>query len=155
MRFTVKVEDDELLRQLRDSRREMNATVKNALVEAARKSALPLAKRAAPRKFAPAITVKASARDAYITTQGPRLIGRIVGLLEFGGTVRTPIVPQQAKALSFGGRFVARVDTPRRYQGKAFLQTAAHAAKPAMETYIRDHVADAIQAHVDRARGRL
>jgi hypothetical protein len=120
----------------KQARRDVNARLRDGLRAAGEKVALPEARRLAPSKtgeLASSLAVKSTARSASLTTSLRGKKGRRVGLLEFGGTVKTQILPRKAKALYFGGRFAARVTAPRTIRGRHFLTRAVHEQLPEIE----------------------
>lgn len=117
--------------------------------QAAEDTVLPRAKATArpyavnDRSLTGAVTIaKGVRRDgAVLTTRLRGPLGRAVGLLEFGGTVRTTIRPRGKKALAFGGQHpVANVKTPRHYHARLFLTAARDAALPAFGQDVRDRL---------------
>jgi hypothetical protein len=137
VRVGVKVDADKASGEFRQARRDINHQLRQALKKAAEHDALPAARVAAPAFAVPYLIAKATSRSAYITARGPRWVGRALGLLEYGGTVRTPIVPRDAEALSIGPDIaVARVDTPRHYHPSLRLTKAVELRRPRIEESI-------------------
>lgn len=154
MRIDVKVIDAPLLAAMRETRREMNQDVKNALLAVAQDVALPQAKRLAPRqsgRLARSLIAKATARNAYLTTSLTRRQGsRMLGLLEFGGTRRDVIKPRTRKALRVGDGFAAVIRTPRTYRAQGFMQRAAETKRVEINQRVQADLTDVIQRYLDR-----
>lgn len=121
-------------------RRQANRTAREAVQIAATKVILPDAKRRIGGGKTAATLVVRKGRVAYLTTTLRGKKGRYVGLLEFGGTVRTRLVPKRAKALLINGRFAANVTAPRTYKAKLFLTNAVHDNLPAIEEQTRSEI---------------
>jgi hypothetical protein len=83
------------------------------------------------------------ATDGLSGVTDARQSNRAVGLLEFGGVVRTEIKPRKAQALYFGGRFAANVKTPRHYRGQHFLSRAVSSNTNRIADAIADEVVKA------------
>ena len=79
---------------------------------------------------------------AFLTTSLRGKRASAVGLLEFGGTVKTPIEPKGRKqALAFGGGHpVARVTTPRKYDPRLFLTGAVSDHAGEFGDSVRDRI---------------
>lgn len=125
--------------QLREARKLINKRVKEGLSEAGRYAILPYVRADAagdfPKEAVAAITTKATSRRGYVTTRGSRTLDRIVGLLNFGGLITTPIYPTDAQAIKVGntGELRAVVRGFRRYRGKHVIERAMQLAVPKME----------------------
>lgn len=143
MDVRVKVDTGLADAALREVRRDANRAMRDGIVQAAEMTVLPRARAFAPRRtgrLAASLVVRRSGSRAYLTTSLAGKAARRAGLLEFGGTVRTPIVPKRKRArgnrrrpaaLHFGGRFAARVTTPRRYRGRRYMTRGVEAGLPA------------------------
>lgn len=155
--ISTTVDDAYVLQALRDTRRALNQDVKRVLERAALAHALPAARRNAPAFLRGIIAVKPTTRTVMLTVTGPRLgrLQRAAGLLEFGGVVRVPLRPKNAKALKFNGRYAARVQGVRRYAPKGFLQAAAIEARPAIMRDLRVDITHLIQERIDHAAHRV
>lgn len=123
-------------------------------VKAAEDIVLPAAKSRAPHFVRHVLTVKGTRSGWYLTTDGR--MRNIVGYLNFGGTVRTRIVPRadrqgrggRPKALFFGGRWVAYVATPRRFRGMDFFGAAIRVELSRYIDRVESDLARRIQARV-------
>jgi hypothetical protein len=139
MKIRVRMEDFGTKEELKAGRKLMRAKVKEGLKEAGQRAVLPAAKRGAPAIVAQALTTKAVAKGAFLTTIGPRKWDRITGLLNFGGSPRDVIRPKEKQALHIRGTSVVVASIgaegrPRaRYKGKHFLEAAIKGAQPAFE----------------------
>lgn len=143
VRVEAHVEDARATEGFKQARREINGRLKDGLRRAGEKVALPTARRLAPSKsgeLASSLVVKTTTRSASLTTSLRGKKGRRVGLLEFGGTVKAPIEHRKAQALYFGGRFAAKVTTPRTFRGQHFLTRAVHDQIPEIEAAIGEEV---------------
>jgi hypothetical protein len=137
----VKIDVDRATDAFRRARRDINSQVRRALLAAAEHDALPAGRRAAPTFAVPYLIARATSRSAYISARGPRWVGRALGLLEFGGTVRTELQPKTAQALSLGPDLVrARVTGPRRYHPQLRLTKAVESRRPQIEESILEEV---------------
>lgn len=99
LKFTVRVDDDEVLEQLRASRSDLNARLKDTLRTVAEDVALPHARRTAPRKtglYRSHLAVTATATTAFLGVR--RKDVPYAGILNFGGTRRDPIMPRRERA---------------------------------------------------------
>lgn len=122
--------DDALTKDaLRNARREYRGVVSRVMRETAERTTLPRA-RAPLGRWAGDLIVKSSARQAYLTGRTAKA-GRIIGLLDFGGVVRSTITPKGKgkrkghKGLKMpDGKVRANVTTPRVYRGRRYLEAA-------------------------------
>ena len=112
----------------------LNRRVKEGLTEAGQRAVLPKVRVLSTSVSLPFITVKATSRRLFITTRGSKLGDRITGLLNFGGTVTTPIRPKDKQALTVApGVIRAAVTGPRKYRGKHFMEKARDQSLPEVE----------------------
>lgn len=138
---------------LRTAKKGVRDQTKKGMKRAAEVAVEPRARAAAaiamPGVVASALTTKATTREAYLTTRGPKVLDRIAGLLEFGGVVTTQIRPKEEgqTGLPIGGagsdliRYT--VNGPRKYEGKRALRTAVAASVDQFESILLDYVIDA------------
>ena len=122
-------------------RRDANRAMRSGMVQAANRAVLPYAKQIAPHKrgrLAASLIARRAGGGVILTTSLGGKLGRMAGLLEYGGTVRKEIRPRRKRArssrarpaaLAFGGRFAANVKTPRHYRARRFLTRAAEARR--------------------------
>ena len=122
-------------------RRDANRAMRSGMVQAANRAVLPYARQIAPRRrgtLAASLIARRAGGGVVLTTSLRGMLGRVAGLLEFGGTVRKEIRPRRKRArtdhsrhaaLAFGGRFAANVKTPRHYRARRFLTRAAEARR--------------------------
>jgi hypothetical protein len=136
-RFRAKPETGGAVRSFREARRDLERHVKTGLVEAAEEVAVPAARvgvgnwAVAGRPVSATLTAKATLKGAYVTTNARGQFGRAVGLLEFGGTVKTPIRPKRGQALVIAGKFIREsVTRPRHYKPGLRITTAVESARP-------------------------
>ena len=138
---------------MKAAKREIRGRTKAGMKRAADVAVEPRVRRGAalamPNNIAAALTTKATTREAYVTTRGPKVLDRIAGLLEFGGIVSTQIQPKKEgqTGLPIGGagsdliRYT--VNAPRHYTGKRAVRREVAASVPEFETILLDYVVDA------------
>jgi hypothetical protein len=135
VKIRVKINADRATAEFKQARRDVNRYTREGLKDAGRIAVLPAVKRTSPGVVRPVLTVGATTRRGYITTQGDKTKDRITGLLNFGGIVRTVIEPKNKLALTIGntGLVRANVTKPRRYKGKHFIERGLDQSRPEME----------------------
>lgn len=132
MRAELHIDDARVRRGLAAGSRQIKQGVKEGLRRGAEELGLPAARRLAPgHRIREALRAGATTRTAFIEVnlrKAPE-----AGLLEFGGTVRTVLLPKNAQALKtpFGPR--AAVRKPRHYRGRHYLGRAVEETRPAVE----------------------
>jgi len=131
MKITTKITGlDEQIKALKKAQRMVTAEAGKIMRKTAREVAVPevreIASRNVPAKFRNGATVKAvpSRNYVYITATKSRA-GKVVGLLNWGGKVKSPILPRKGRSLIINGRHVKSVKTVRVYTAKGFLEQAA------------------------------
>lgn len=152
MRITVKVDDDAVVAGLRAQRRAIRQDVKEMTLAAATATVLPTTKRLAPRIVRSNLIARSTTSGAYLSTKARGRERRIVGLLNFGGTVRTPIRPVKGRALKIGDRFVASVTSPRTYRPKAFMEKSVQANLGRFSTHVERDLTRRMQSRIQYAR---
>lgn len=139
---------------MRAARRDLNQDVKQVMGEVGEDILLPAARRAVPARTGElrrSLIFRATTRGGYVTTRLTRRQGsRRFGLLEFGGTRRDVIQPRKARAIRFGGRYTARVTTPRVYPQTLHVSRARDAAQPRIILRLEERLTAVLQAHVTR-----
>lgn len=129
---------------LRVAKREVKQRMKVGMVDAAESAVLPEVRDLTPTIVKEAVTVKGAVKGPKITTQGPRKLDNILGLLNFGGNVVSPIKPVQGEghqALSVAPGVVrARVETPRHYKGKGFIERGIELGLPNFKAAVMEAV---------------
>jgi hypothetical protein len=146
VRVEVKVDATKATEEFQRARRDVDKRLRIGLRTAGEKVALPEARRRAPVKtgrLRSSLTVKSRARDAVLTTSLTGKRARYVGLLEYGGTVRTTIEPKRKQAVVVNGQPVARVTEPRTYRARHFLSGAVDAKRRAIEQALLDETVKA------------
>lgn len=140
LQVRIKVDHDRASREFKEARRDLGGKMREALRVAGERAALPAARAAAWSPFAGTLVVRSTRSSAYITTRLRGKKGRAVGLLEWGGTVRTKIVPKSKLALTVGPDVVrANVTTPRHYRASLRLTKAVQARRAEIdETVLRE-----------------
>lgn len=126
--MSAKVDASEAIQGMRRARREAGKLAKGAQREAAEEAILPEARRRAPTFARSRIAARARRTSAFLATSLPARLDRVVGLLEFGGAIRTPLRPKKRRALRLrDGSFVMAVNKPRKIEAKRLLQGAVEA----------------------------
>jgi hypothetical protein len=149
VQVAVKIDADRVSREFAEARRDINRRTKDGLVRAGEKVALPAARlnagnlRVEGRSVAGSLKVSSTTRTAYLQSAMRGRLNRAVGLLEHGGTVRTPIRPKRAQAIKTPWGPRAQVTGPRTYHGKHFLADAVSKNHGRIEEAIRDEVVKA------------
>jgi len=126
MRVNVKVDADRASAEFKQVRRQARQVAGDAAMRAGERVALPDAKRRAPGFIVSTLIVKRRGTSAVLTTSLPGKKARVVGLLEFGGTVRTVIRAREGGALRTPDGPRAAINQPRTYTGKHFLGDAVN-----------------------------
>lgn len=163
MALNVKVQvDDRAVRDaLRATRRNIRQDVKRTFDDAARRHTLPAARRLAPGFAAASMTTRGTTNGAWLGTAARGKARAVVAVANFGGTIRTPIIPKRGKALAFQGRgrfgrrgtggtvFAARVDTPRKIRGLHWMEKAVDRTVRPFARQVEADLAAIIQARID------
>jgi hypothetical protein len=146
--LTLDVDLDRTSREFKEVRRRVKADL--ALVEqaAAEATVLPAAKANAARfkvdgqSVGDRVIVRKSAKGPYLTTSLRGIRARAAALLEFGGTVKTPIVPKHGKALVINGSPRAIVRNARHYRARHYLTDAVDERLGEFGDHVRDAIVD-------------
>lgn len=152
MTITVKVDDAAVLAGLRAQRRAINQDVRKTTLVAAEKTVLPTTKRLAPSIIRGPLIARSTTKGAYLTTSARGRWRKVTGLLNFGGTVKAPIVPVNAKALKIGDRYVSRVSGPRTYRAKKFMQRSVEINLGRFTESVEDQMTRLFQSRISYAR---
>lgn len=134
--------------EMRAARRQFNRQLKEALKTAGEKVVLPVAKRRAAglkvegTPIASTLVVRARSNHAVLQTTLRGRKNRAAGLLEFGGTVSSPIRPKNAQAIFWPGAShpVAVVEGSRTIKGQLYLIGAVHQTERRTSLAIRDEM---------------
>jgi hypothetical protein len=143
---------DRTAREFRDVRRRITRELDEVERRAAEQSVLPEAKLKAGRfsvdgeSVGSHLVVRRARNGPELTTNLRGIRARAAGLLEFGGTVRTPIVPTKKKALLVNGHPVAIVRNARHYRAHQYLTDAAHASLDEFGGNVRDRIVEFFDA---------
>ena len=146
MRVRVTVDADRATDEFKAARRDVNRRLREGLRVAGEQVALPAAKRNAGnlkvdgQPVAASLTIRATTRDALLTTKMIRLKARAVGLQEFGGVVSTVILPRRGRAVVVNGHPVSVVTTPRHYTGQKFMTRAVENNRDRIALRVRDEI---------------
>lgn len=145
LKISVKIDADRTSDEFKRIRRNARATAGEAAMRAGEKVALPAARRGAPGFIRTTLYVKRRGTSAVLTTRLPGKKARVVGLLEYGGTVRTVIKPKGARALSTPQGPRAAVSGPRTYKGKHFMSDAIHKHRRQIDEAILEETMQAFE----------
>lgn len=164
--FRVTVDDRAVLEALRAARRDLNRVIKTTLIDVGRTHVLPVARQMAPSVVKADLDMTASGTQGYLTIRKglPKPLRARVAILEFGGTIKTPLRPKPGRQGRGGrppalrladGRFVTLVTGPRKITGKHFMQRAVKRVRPRVIQELERRIIQDIQGHVDRTRSAL
>lgn len=126
IRIDAKIDADQAIDAFKAARRDISRRARSGTKRAGEQTILPRGRRGVGghTPVSPSqLIVKTTSTTGFLTVAGKKQ-GRIVGLLNYGGTVSAPIVPKKKKAVSFGGVVVSQVTAPRHYRGLHFLEKA-------------------------------
>lgn len=153
MTIAIQVDDSAVLAGLRAQRRAISQDVKRTTLSAAEATVVPSARAlTAPTRAKRSIIARSTTRGAYLTTNLRGSEKATVGLLNFGGTVTTPIRPKRGRALKFGPNlFAAVITTPRRYRGKDFLGRAVEANVGRFSEHVERELTQLMQSRITYA----
>jgi hypothetical protein len=114
---------------------------------------LPTARRLAPSIVSQHLIVRRSTARVRLTTNARGMNRRILGYLNFGGTIRTTLKPTgRRKAIRMpDGRFVAQIRTPRSFQGLHFMEQARDQHVRELRRRYRRELPAIIQKRLDSA----
>jgi acyl dehydratase len=153
VRVDVHVDASKATEEFQHARRDADKRLRIGLRTAGEKVALPEARRRAPHKsgrLRSSLVVKSRARDAVLTTSLTGKKARYIGLMEYGGTVRTTIEPKRKKAIVINGQPVARVTEPRTYRARHFLSGAVDAKHREIDQALLDETLKAFDGFETR-----
>jgi hypothetical protein len=150
----VDVDLERTSREFKEVRRRVATDL--ALVEqaAAEATVLPAAKASASRfkvdgeSIGTRVIVRKSAKGPYLTTNMRGIRARAASLLEFGGKVKTPIMPKHKArsgrpgALLVNGSPRATVRSVRHYRARRYLRDAVDERLEAFGEHVRDAIVD-------------
>lgn len=152
--FRVTIDDGAVLAALRDARREIGQDVRRELLEVAERVALPIVRGHVPGRWGRSVIVKASTRNAFLTTSLRGMQRRTFGMLNFGGISRSPIRPRRAKALAVGpGIIRASVTRPRKYAARHWIEKGAQAARGRFQAEMAERVEKILRDRIEGAGG--
>lgn len=142
----VKVDAAKATAEFKQARREINTRLKAAMEKAGKRVVLPEAKRRTAGlrvegvSVSSALVIRARSTTAFLTTSLRGKKARAVGLMEYGGTVHTPVLPKKKKAVLVNGMPIAAMTTPRHYRGRHMLAFSVEAKLPQTERVILEEV---------------
>lgn len=146
IRVNVKVDAAKATEEFKQARRDINSRLKAAMERAGKRVVLPEAKRRVGGlrvegvSVASSLVIRARSTTAFLTTSLRGRKARAVGLMEYGGTVHSPVLPKKKKAVVVNGQPIAAMTTPRHYRPRLFLTTAVHSNLPKTERVILEEV---------------
>jgi hypothetical protein len=114
MRFSAHIDAGRTTEEFRSARVQINQRVRTGIQNCVERIALPRVRAfaKAPAEVRAALIARATGTSGYITTGGSRKLDRILGLLNFGGTVRGTIRPKQGRS---GKGHAPALKTPNGY----------------------------------------
>ena len=149
MKITVRVRSREAQAAFKAARKEIRRDVADICEDHGRRRVLPKAKQLAPRKAAGFLIIHRSATRVRLKTNASGMNKRMVGYMNFGGAITTPITPKKKKALRLrDGTFVMSVTKPRRSPGLHFMEKAIQGELPALRRKMRRELPKRIQARI-------
>ncbi len=144
---------------LRSFNKDVRRLVRDIEADVARHVVLPHAKTIAPSVVRASLATGATMRGAWLGTTARGQKRAIVGLLNWGGTVRTPIIPKKRMAVRFpvGSRYIfaSRIDTPRHYKGQHFMEKAVDRALPEFTRRLERDLTRELQRRLDASARRM
>lgn len=153
-RITYRASTDEARARTKALRKSIGKDAKKIMRASAQRRIVPRAERRAPSPAKGTIVARGTTTSVYVTTSARGKRRRIVGLLEYGGTVRAWIRPGgKKKAIAFRGRggeqvFVAVVKGPRTYRAQRFMGKAVDQGRNAVLRDIRREMPKVIKRHL-------
>lgn len=139
---------DRTAAEFREVRRRLTKDLVEVERQAAERAVLPAAKQSASRfkvageSIGSHLVVRKLRSGPQLTTNFRGIRARAAGLTEFGGTIRTPILPKKGRALVVNGHPVANVRTIRHYRARHYLTDAAHAQLGEFGERVRDDIVE-------------
>lgn len=149
--ITIEVKSEEVMAGLRAQRRAIGQDIKRLTGSAAKDQVLPYTKAIAPSITRGNLDSRSTTRGAYLTVKGRGQRRAIAALLNFGGTIRTPIVPKRKKALHWGNVYTAKVTAPRKIAGKHFLERSVRVRLPAFADQVERELARIMRSRITAA----
>jgi hypothetical protein len=154
----IVVDDEQVVKALRGAARDVEQRTKEIGERAAKRTVLRRARSLSPRFARSSMAIRRSGGRVALTTTARGRERAIVGIANFGGTIRAPIEPKAAKALMLrGGGFTARVSGPRQIKGLHWMERSVEREGRAYLNATRNGVADWLQRYVrgQRALSRI
>lgn len=149
MNINVDVEGVErTTREFREVRRQLATDLSDLEAGVAERTVLPEAQRRASglrvegQPVAASLVVRKRRSAPYMTTRLRGKRGRAVGLLEYGGTVRTVIRPRTKQALTINGELRSVVRAARHYRGREFMSGAVDERLGQFGREVREEIVD-------------
>lgn len=142
----IKVDASDHKTALRNARRQVGRKTKAILQDEGEQHVLPTARRKVddhvPSKVAAQVVVRASSSSASLTAKRAGPLADILGLAEFGGTVRVKLSPKSAAAMRtpWGPRAV--VAGPRTYKPRGGMRMGVQVTLGRYEDAVADRMSD-------------
>lgn len=156
-RITYRASTDEARARTKALRKNIGKDARKIMRASAQRRIVPRVERRAPSPAKGTIVARGTVSSVYVTTKARGHRRRIIGLLEYGGTVRAWIRPGPGKkAVAFRGRdgqmvFVAAVKGPRTYKPKHFIKRGVEAGRVGVLRDVRRQMPKAIKHHLGDA----
>lgn len=132
---------------VRQTRRELERELRRVAIGLAREQVLPRAQQAAPKRsgrLARSYRIYRGKRNRlFVRSSVP-----YAAVVDYGGTLRDPIIPKKKRAVVVNGQPVARVNTPRKFPRRERVQKAVERAREPFARALQNELARAIDRFV-------
>lgn len=151
--INFKVDDRAVRRGLAEQRKDIGRDIRQVSREAGERQTLPTTRRMLkPSRAARYARVGSTTQGAYIQVYAPTRIRSIVGLLNYGGTLREPIFPVFARALKVApGVYRGAVLRPRIYRRQQFIEKSIERTLPAFAAHMERDLTRRMQSRLTYA----
>lgn len=145
----IEVDDEQVLKALRGARKEMRRKVRDIQELQAKRIVLPKARALSPSFARRTMMIRSNSRGVFLATSARGKKRAIVGVANFGGTIKAPIAPKGAQALQFvDGGFAASVTGPRTIKGLHWMEEAVESTRDRFARASTEAIADWLQRYV-------